>query len=107
MSFLRAAVARGADAANYVETTGFLISGGRVLGIQAKDILGNRSFEIRGRCVLNAAGPWAHRLLDSSLNLRLPHRPTFSRDLAFVVNRSLPHNYAIAFSIGMLNFSCS
>jgi glycerol-3-phosphate dehydrogenase len=100
LSFLRAAVQRGTDAANYVETVGFLRSSGRVLGIQAKDILENHSFEIRGRCVLNAAGPWAHRLLESGLNLRLPNRPTFSRDLALVVNRSLSHDCAIAFSTG-------
>ena len=98
LSFLRSAVERGAVAANYVEATGFLRNGGCVLGIQAKDILGNRFFEIRGRCVLNAAGPWAHRLLESGRNLQLPHRPVFSRDLAFVVNRSVPHGYAIAFS---------
>lgn len=100
LSFLRAAVERGADVANYVEAAGFLRDGNSVLGIQARDILENRFFEIRGRCVLNAAGPWAHRLLESDLNLRLSHRPTFSRDLAFVVNRSLTHDYAIAFSTG-------
>lgn len=98
LSFLRAAVERGANAANYLEAIGFLRNGDRILGIQVKNILENRSFEIRGRCILNAAGPWAHRLLESDLNLRLSHRPTFSRDLAFVVNRSLPHDYAIAFS---------
>ena len=56
LSFLRAAVERGADAANYVEVTGFLKNGHRVLGVKAKDVLDNRSFEIRARCVLNAAG---------------------------------------------------
>ncbi|MCK4823922.1 hypothetical protein KA005_49670, partial [bacterium] len=58
---------------------------------------GNR-FEIRGKVVLNTAGPWAHRLLRSELGLRLNSKPTFSRDLAFVVSRRPTTRYAIAFS---------
>ena len=79
ISFLRGAVQRGADAANYVEATGFFRNGARILGIQVRDILQNHSFEIRGQCILNATGPWAHRLLETGLNLRFSHRPTFSR----------------------------
>lgn len=100
LSYLRSAVERGVQAANYVEATGFLQADGRVVGIRAGDLTGRHSFEIRARCVLNAAGPWAHRLLESCCPVRLAPRPTFSRDLAFVVKRSLPHGYAIAFSTG-------
>jgi len=98
LSFLRAAVERGAVAANYLNVTEFLKNDNSVFGIKGEDLLQNRSISIQARCVLNATGPWAHRLLESGLNLRLSHRPSFSRDLAFVVNRSLPHGYAIAFS---------
>jgi glycerol-3-phosphate dehydrogenase len=100
LSFMRSATERKVDAANYVSATGFLRDGDRVLGIKAKDMLENRSFEIHGRCVLNAAGPWAHRLLASELDLRLSRQPTFSRDLAFVINRSPSNDYALAFSTG-------
>lgn len=100
LSFLRSAVEKGAHAANYVEATGFIRNEGRVEGIHARDILGQDVFEIRGRAVLNAAGPWAHRLLESGLHARLPVTPTFSRDLAFVVKRKLSHPYGLAFSTG-------
>lgn len=98
LSFLRAAVEYGAAAANYLEVTNFLRAGNRIVGVQAYDGINNSVLEIKGRCVLNAAGPWAHKLLESSLDLRLPKRPTFSRDLALVVNRSSLHDYAVAFS---------
>lgn len=100
LSFLRSAVERGVHAANYVEATGFIKKNGKVKGIHAEDKLLGHSFDIRARCVLNAAGPWAHRLLESGLNVHLPSRPTFSRDLAFVVKRKLSHGYGLAFSTG-------
>lgn len=98
LSFLRSAVDRGAIAANYVEALGFLQDGNRITGIQAKDVISGRSIEIRARCILNTCGPWANRLLNSALGVQLTPTPVFSRDLAFVVNREVPHGHAIAFS---------
>lgn len=98
ISFLKSAVNRGADAANYVEATGFLQKGDRVSGVKARDVLTGNQLEIRGKVVLNTAGPWAHRLLRRGLGLRLNSSPTFSRDLAFVVSRCPTMRYAIAFS---------
>ncbi|MBE9547076.1 MAG: FAD-dependent oxidoreductase [Proteobacteria bacterium] len=98
ISFLKSAVNRGADAANYVEATGFLQKGNRVSEVKARDVLTGNQFEIRSKVVLNTAGPWAHRLLRSELGLRLNSKPTFSRDLAFVVNRHPMTRYAVAFS---------
>lgn len=98
ISFLRSAVNVGADAANYVEAHGFLREKERIVGINARDLLTGDVFDIRGKWVLNTAGPWAHRLLESELGVRLHPRPTFSRDLAFVVGSRINHEYALAFS---------
>ena len=98
LSFIRSAVEHGADAANYVQALGFLKENNRIPGIRAADGVTGRHFEIRGRCILNAAGPWAHRLLESDLELHFSKRPAFSRDLALVLNRRPHHGYALAFS---------
>ena len=98
ISFLKSAVNEGTDAANYIQATGFLQKGNRVSGVTARDVLTGNQFEIRGKVVLNTAGPWAHRLLRNGLGLRLNSNPTFSRDLAFVVNRHPMTRYAVAFS---------
>jgi glycerol-3-phosphate dehydrogenase len=97
ISFLRSAVNEGADAANYMEVTDFIRKGNRILGVNAEDVLSDTKVQIRGKMVLNTAGPWAHDLLRRSLGLRLIPQPTFSRDLAFVINRRAPAEYAIAF----------
>lgn len=100
ISFLRSAVNEGADAANYVEAIDFLRKGNRICGIQARDILTGNQLEIRSKMVLNTAGPWAHRLLENSLKLQLSKEPTFSRDLAFVIKRSINKTYGLACPTG-------
>jgi glycerol-3-phosphate dehydrogenase len=55
---LKSAAALGVVAANYVAATGFLFEDGRVSGVIASDELGGGELEIRGRSIINAAGPW-------------------------------------------------
>lgn len=98
LSFIKSAVNKGAEAANYVEATGFLRKKNRIKGIKARDILSGDDLEIHGNWVLNTTGPWAHRLLEKGLDLKLNPLPTFSRDLAFVIKRRINHGYALAFS---------
>lgn len=58
LSFLKSAVNAGAQVANYVEVTGFLVSGQSITGVRVKDGLTNSEFEVQGRAMVNAAGPW-------------------------------------------------
>ena len=97
LSFLRSAVSEGADAANYVEVKGFLRKNNRINGVTAQDMLSGDVFEVRSRMTLNAAGSWGHRLLAAYLGLEVQPRPSFSRDLAFVIKRRFRHDYALAF----------
>lgn len=70
LAFARSAADAGACVANYVEARRFLLSGPRVIGVEATDVLDGRDFEIRADLVVNAAGPWANDLL-----ARLPGAP--------------------------------
>ena len=56
---VRTAVGQGAVAANYVEALSFDRTGGRIVGVQARDRLSDRIVAIRSRVVLNATGPWS------------------------------------------------
>ena len=98
LAFIRSAVNRGAHVANYSEVTDFVMSGNKVVGAKVKDVFSKDTFEIRARMTLNTAGPWAHRLLESTLGIALNPRPTFSRDLAFVVKRRFDSPYGLALS---------
>jgi glycerol-3-phosphate dehydrogenase len=101
MSFLRAAVQKGAIAANYVKAEGFLLKNGTVGGVKARDVITGDGIDIRAKMTLNAGGPWAHHILESQLRITMNPKPTFSRDLAFVVKRRSDSPFALAVSTGV------
>jgi glycerol-3-phosphate dehydrogenase len=87
LAFVRRAAGEGAAVANHVEAVGFVMEGGRVRGVRARDALTGVEFAIRSRIVLNATGPYAERLLARSLGRALDPPGTYSRDACFVVKR--------------------
>ncbi|XAL98741.1 glycerol-3-phosphate dehydrogenase/oxidase [Phycisphaeraceae bacterium D3-23] len=90
LAFLQSAVREGAVAANYVRADGLLRDDKTITGIRAVDDVTKKPLEIRSKVVLNAAGPYAQKMLASvDPALALPHKIDFSRDTAFVVNRKL------------------
>jgi glycerol-3-phosphate dehydrogenase len=96
LSFLRSAVGAGCVAANYVEVTGFRRSGTRVTGVEARDALTGEQFAVEAEVVVNAAGPWAEKLLRQDGGLALTPTGTYSRDACFVVRRRLTGHAALA-----------
>jgi glycerol-3-phosphate dehydrogenase len=96
ISFLRSASEAGAHVGNYLEAIDFLKNDQRITGVQVRDILTGNTFEISGKIVLNAAGPWASKLLASYLGIDLTPLPSFSRDLAIVVNKRITDKYTLA-----------
>ncbi len=96
VSFIRSAVNAGAEVANYAEVNGYLKKNDRVCGVNVKDKLSGDSFDIKGKLVINAVGPWSNHLLKKVLDIHLDPEPTFSRDLGFVIRRRLTDKYSFA-----------
>lgn len=96
LSFIRSAVETGAEAANYMEVTGFILKRDKVCGVKAHDLINNINIEIRAKTVLNTVGPWAYDLLKKGAGISLNKMPAFSRDAAFVIKRSPEANLALA-----------
>ena len=67
----------------------FLLDGSRVCGVEARDVLSGNHVTIRGKTVLNAAGPHAESLLDTCVNDSITNPTPWSRDSYFVVSRAL------------------
>lgn len=90
LAFVQSAVEEGgALAVNHVEATGLLRDGDRVAGVSVRDRLAGAELEVRGRVVLNAAGPYAERLLLRAAGVELSPPGTYSRDACFIVPRTL------------------
>ncbi|MDJ0615324.1 MAG: glycerol-3-phosphate dehydrogenase/oxidase [Calothrix sp. MO_192.B10] len=98
ISFLRSAVKKGANIANYVEATGFLQTGNRISGITAKDSLSGNQFEIRARTVVNTSGPWINRVLGLVEESRDRSQVALTRAMNLVIHRPLCPNYAVGIS---------
>ena len=96
LAFIKSAVARGAQVANYVEATDLMREGSQVVGVQAMDRLTDTPINIRARVVLNAAGPWSDWLLEKALPETKPERNVYSRDACFVIKRRFSSPSAIA-----------
>ncbi len=96
LAFLKSAVQRGAQMANYVEATRFAREDDCVRGVYVKDIRTGDELLIRSRAVLNAAGPWSERLLNRGRDSRAIEPGPYSRDACFVVRRQLSSAYALA-----------
>jgi glycerol-3-phosphate dehydrogenase len=58
----------GAVCSNRVEVTGLLEREGRANGVQARDVLGGETFEVRAANVVNATGVWADELRPQELH---------------------------------------
>ena len=67
LSFVQAAAARGALAANYLRVTRLLTHQGAVQGARAIDCLSGTEIDIRARAVLVAAGPWTRDLVETGV----------------------------------------
>ncbi len=89
-------------AINHAQVMSLVREDNRITGVKVRDGLGAESIEIKARTVLNAAGPYAERLLadsaaDLKIDLKLKEKITYSRDTAFVVKRKLTHpGHAVA-----------
>lgn len=97
LAYLRSAAEAGATLLNYAEAVGLDVEEGRVRGVVVRDRVEQRRVTLRAAVVLNAAGPWAGRLLDDALGLDLgPERPVFSRDVGLVTRRKLRGDLGLA-----------
>ena len=95
LAFLRSAVSKDAIVSNYVQADRLIRENGQIVGCEATDGLSGNQFQIRARMVVNAAGPWGHRFLQHDSKLAPKPEPSFSRDLAFVIKKSVCPTHAL------------
>lgn len=96
---LKTAHANSTLAVNYMETTDFLYADSKVKGIICKDRISDRSVNIRGHYVVNAAGPWVDdiRKLNHSLTGKHLH---ITKGIHMVISREkLPVRQSMYFEV--------
>jgi glycerol-3-phosphate dehydrogenase len=90
-------VENGASVANYVRATGLSRAGGSIRAVRARDEITGAEFDIRTRCVINAAGPWVGDWTD--IHTRDPE-PLYCASKAFnLLTRPLPFKEGTGFAV--------
>lgn len=99
---LRGAAEAGATILNYATLTAIKQSGRQITGAAIVDGLNGRRHTVNARCIVNATGPWADKLI----NMALPGPETETHQLAaplirhskgiHLITRPLSHRHAIA-----------
>jgi glycerol-3-phosphate dehydrogenase len=99
LALARTAVLHGAHLANYCAATGLIHENGRVAGLHLQDQETGRAFELKAKCIVNAAGVWVDklRLLDGqALGREAKPMVAPSQGVHVVVDREfLPTNHAM------------
>jgi glycerol-3-phosphate dehydrogenase len=97
ISFLRSASEAGAVLVNYAEVIGFLESQGCVSGVKARDSLSGNRFEVRGRTVVLACGPWTDNVTRLLTGSRLKPSGGFAKAVN-IITRLIFEKYAVGVS---------
>ena len=112
LAVVAAAVRGGARVANYMRATGLAVRDGAVCAVRARDELTGQEFEIRTRCVVDAAGAcvgeWAGQRGRSGSSVLEPVEPLFRASLGFnLLTRPLPFKEGVGLSVPRHNESGS
>jgi glycerol-3-phosphate dehydrogenase len=93
LAVVAAAVACGAQAANYVRALRPLAEGTNICGARIRDELTGREMDLQARLIINAAGPW----VEDWLGIETPREtPVFRASKAFnLLVRNLPFRDAL------------
>jgi glycerol-3-phosphate dehydrogenase len=100
LAFIKSAVASGAHAANHAQVLKLIGDAERVRGIRFRDKLSGHEYELSGRIVVNAAGPFLPGINAQIDSLKLFKETTgFSKGVHLIVGQ-LEKKYALALSSG-------
>lgn len=86
IELLKDAYRRGLCLANYLSAQQIMIASGKAVGVQAKDGISGREFEIQASVVVNATGPWAYKLLGSVVKGEKYKQQALSKNFNIVVD---------------------
>ena len=87
INLMQTAAEQGATLVNYAKVTGLLKDGGKVSGVTVRDEISGESFELKGKCMVNATGIFVDEIIQMDDREKAPMvRP--SQGIHLVVDRS-------------------
>ena len=99
LEIAKTALANGADLLTYCRAEDFIYDGDKISGLRVADQLSFRKFEIHGKVVVNAAGPWVDELREVNRSNEGKHLHLTKGVHVVVPHEKFPVRQAIYFSV--------
>ncbi len=99
LEIAKTALANGADLLSYCKAEDFIYENDKISGLRVADQLSFRKFEIRGKVVVNAAGPWVDELREVNKSNEGKHLHLTKGVHVVVPHSKFPVRQAIYFSV--------
>lgn len=91
-TFVKSAVACGAQAANYTKVESFITDGKTIKGVEVNDLINDEKYKVHGKMVINCGGPWADIILHQSNLLKDKLHLTRSEGIHLVADKRVYRN---------------
>jgi len=85
---LKAAVANGATAVNYVKVVSFIYRNHKIRGARVLDLISKKRYEIRAKKIVNATGPWVDEVCKLDVSKKKKHL-RLTKGVHIVFDRSI------------------
>ncbi len=95
LDVILSAASGGAAVANYTEVLDLIKSQGRIVGVRVRDVFDQKEYTLHAAITVNAAGPWADRLLGLCKGVQ-ERRVRRSKGI-HIITEALTKTYAIVF----------
>ncbi|TCS78465.1 glycerol-3-phosphate dehydrogenase/oxidase [Tepidibacillus fermentans] len=97
MEVIKEAANHGALVSNFAKVEEFLYQGNKVIGVLVRDLITNKTYEIRAKKIVNATGPWADTLREKDHSKKGKHL-LLTKGVHLVFDQSrFPLHHAIYF----------
>lgn len=95
LALLHGAAQKGANMANYAKVIDFMRKEYRIAGVKIRDMQSGQTFLIRGKMVLNTAGPWVNKILGLVADKTTWQPVPLARGINLVIRRQLVPTYGV------------
>jgi glycerol-3-phosphate dehydrogenase len=94
LAFIKSALKCGANVSNYSKVEDFIKESGKITGVIVRDLLNEKTVELRGKMTINCGGPWADLILDIARGKHGSQQIRRSEGI-HIVTRKLTNKYVV------------
>ena len=89
LAFIKSAVKFNAVVSNYTKVEDFIIENKKIKGVRVKDLIQDKTIDLKGTITINCAGPWADILLGAAKKAKQDNQIRRSEGIHIITKKQL------------------